>query len=552
MPTAPVSDPPKVRGLRRLQSQGLPVPPFVAIAALDEVQDAIALLSPSPSGLSVRSAALAEDTETSSMAGRFESFNGLAADEVAAAAQRVLEAAGAAIVQQTFPSWMSGVAFIESDSIVVESMYGSCRNIVDGAVVPYRSRFTNGAWSHEHDSSETDCCVFLCAAQCFEDADPDPGVRLAPRARPFIEHPRLLLPPISQEWYVYGYRPPSPPDWYEQRVLAQLAAAKLAGMDVEWGADAEGRVVFFQARPITARLVERRASARRTADGGLKSAAPPDACGIGASAGTYRGTIGEDVLMIAQVADVEYDALRKCGAVLAETGGILSHVAILCRELRIPCITGLGAMLDAGTRVELDGTTGEVRILDEDVERAAALLREGRLVIVPTDTVYCLAADACNSRAVDALFEAKERPRTSPIIAMVSDVAEAERLVVMNDTGARLAGRHWPGALTLVLPRRGVCADAMSGGRDTLAVRVSPHLFVRDLLAQFGGPIAMTSANRSGRAPATTAAQAAAELGERVALIVDRGPSPIGMPSTVIDVSDEANPIVVREGPVRL
>jgi tRNA threonylcarbamoyl adenosine modification protein (Sua5/YciO/YrdC/YwlC family) len=436
---------------------------------------------------------------------------------------------------------MSGVAFVESEtSIVVESMFGSCRNIVDGAVVPYRSRFANGAWTHEHASSETDCCVFVCAAQCFEHADPDPGVRLVPRARPFIEHPRLLLPPVSQEWYVYGYRPPSPPDWYEQRVLARLAAAKLAGMDVEWGADAEGRVVFFQARPITARLPEQVGGAGRSTKG------------IGASAGTYRGTIGEDVLMIAQVADVEYDALQKCGAVLAETGGILSHVAILCRELRIPCITGLGAMLDAGTRVELDGTTGEVRIVDEDAERAAALLREGRLVIVPTDTVYCLAADACNAAAVDALFEAKERPRTSPIIGMVSDVAEAERLVVMNETGARLASRHWPGALTLVLPRRGVCASAMSGGRGTLAVRVSPHPFVRDLLAQFGGPVAMTSANRSGRAPATTAAQAAAELGERVALIVDRGPSPIGIPSTVIDVSDEANPVVVREGPVRL
>src|SRR6185369_7637168 len=175
--------------------------------------------------------------------------------------------------------------------------------------------------------------------------------------------------------------------------------------------------------------------------------------------------------------------------------------------------------------VELDGSTGEVRV----IPNAADLLREGKLVVVPTDTVYCLAADACNAAAVDALFEAKARPRTSPIIAMVSDFAEAERVVVMNETGARLAQQHWPGALTLVLPSRGVCADAMSGGRKTLAVRVSPHPFVRELLADFGGPIAMTSANRSGHAPATTAAHAAAELGDRVALIVDDGPSPIGI-----------------------
>ncbi|HJQ37542.1 MAG TPA: L-threonylcarbamoyladenylate synthase [Thermoanaerobaculia bacterium] len=539
-----VSDPPKVRGLRRLQSLGLPVPPFVAITSLDQLPD---VLPPVPSGYSVRSAAAGEDGETSSMAGRFESFNGLAANEVLSAAQRVLDAAGAAIVQHTFPSWLSGVAFIESESsIVVESMFGSCRNIVDGAVTPYRSRFADGAWTHEFSSSDTDCAVFLCAAQCFERAESDPGARLTPRAQPFIEQPRLLLPPISQEWYVYGYRPPAPPEWYE-RVLAQLLATKLAGMDIEWGADAEGRVVFFQARPITTALPSGAAGFSPPAFfGGLKPAAPLQ--GIAASAGTYRGTIGEDIAMITQIADIEFDALKKCGAVLAETGGALSHVAILCRELGIPCITGLGVMLEPGTRVELDGSTGEVRVLDN----AADLLREGKLVVVPTDTVYCLAADACNPSAVDALFEAKARPRTSPIIAMVSDFAEAERLVVMNETGARLARQHWPGALTLVLPRRGVCADALSGGRDTLAVRISPHPFVRQLLADFGGPIAMTSANRSGRAPATTAAHAAAELGDRVALIVDDGPSPIGIPSTVIDISDEAHPIVVREGPVRL
>jgi tRNA threonylcarbamoyl adenosine modification protein (Sua5/YciO/YrdC/YwlC family) len=539
----------KVRGLRRLESLGLPVPPFVAITSIDEVRDAVAWLSPAPSGFSVRSAAIGEDSETSSMAGRFESFNGLAADEVLAAAQRVLDAAGAAIVQHTFASWLSGVAFIESEtSITVESMFGSCRNIVDGAVTPYRSRFDRGVWTHEFSPADTDCAVLVCAAQCFERAESDPGARLTPRARPFIEHPRLLLPPVSQEWYVYGYRPPSPPDWYE-RVLAQIAATKLVGMDVEWGADAEGHVMFFQARPITARLSGGRTILSvRTG----RIACPPLAQGIGASTGTYRGTIGDDVLMIAQISDIEFDALQNCGAVLAETGGILSHVAILCRELGIPCITGLGTMLDAGTRVELDGSTGEVRILDDDIERAAALLREGRLVIVPTDTVYCLAADARNTNAVAALFDAKERPRTSPIIAMVSDNTEAERLVVMNETGARLAQQHWPGALTLVLPSRHVCADAMSGGLDTLAVRISPHAFVCDLLAELGGPIAMTSANRSGREPATTAAQAAMELGDRVALIVDEGPSPIGIPSTVIDVSDEARPIVVREGPVRL
>ena len=105
MTTAPVSESPKVRGLRMLRARGLPVPPFRAIHRSDEVAPAIAQPSPAPSGFSVRSASIAEDTESSSMAGRFESFNGLCADDVPAAARRILDTAGAAIVQRR-PPWL--------------------------------------------------------------------------------------------------------------------------------------------------------------------------------------------------------------------------------------------------------------------------------------------------------------------------------------------------------------------------------------------------------------------------------------------------------------
>src|SRR6185436_7780283 len=156
-------------------------------------------------------------------------------DDVPEVAHRILDAAGAAIVQHTFPSWLGGVAFVESErASVVEAMYGSCRHIVDGAVAPYRSRWCGAAWTHDHAPADTDCAVFACAAECFSGDTSEPGARLHPRAAPFIEHPRLLLPPVTREWHVYGYRPPSPPSWYEERVLEPLRRARLTGMDVEW------------------------------------------------------------------------------------------------------------------------------------------------------------------------------------------------------------------------------------------------------------------------------------------------------------------------------
>jgi L-threonylcarbamoyladenylate synthase len=187
----------------------------------------------------------------------------------------------------------------------------------------------------------------------------------------------------------------------------------------------------------------------------------------------------------------------------------------------------------------------------ESVARAARMLRSGGLVAFPTETVYGLGADATNGRAVAAIFEAKGRPRFNPLIVHVATVEAAAALGELGNVGGALAAAFWPGPLTLVLARRPGCpvADLATAGLDTIALRVPAHPVAQALLRAADMPIAAPSANRSGHVSPTTAAHVAGDLGERVALILDGGPTPLGLESTVIAVTGSV-PIVLRLGAV--
>ena len=189
----------------------------------------------------------------------------------------------------------------------------------------------------------------------------------------------------------------------------------------------------------------------------------------------------------------------------------------------------------------------------EAIARGAVLLRAGRLVAFPTETVYGLGADATNERAVAAIFSAKGRPRFNPLIVHVSGVAEAEALAAFDDRARGAAARFWPGPLTLVLPRRSGSGLSLlaSAGLDTVAVRVPDHTIAQRLLRETGRPIAAPSANRSGRVSPTEAAHVVDELGDHVALVLDGGRTPVGLESTVLDLSGEA-PALLRPGGVVL
>ena len=185
------------------------------------------------------------------------------------------------------------------------------------------------------------------------------------------------------------------------------------------------------------------------------------------------------------------------------------------------------------------------------LNQAAALLRAGRLVAFPTETVYGLGGDATNDKAVAAIFAAKGRPEFNPLIVHVAATHDAEALVEWNETAQLLASKFWPGPLTLVLPRKPNCPISLlaSAGLDTLAVRMPAHPVALALLRATGKPIAAPSANAFGKLSPTTPQHVAESLGGKVDLILDGGPSAVGVESTVLDLTTPS-PTLLRHGGV--
>ncbi len=184
------------------------------------------------------------------------------------------------------------------------------------------------------------------------------------------------------------------------------------------------------------------------------------------------------------------------------------------------------------------------------IRRAAQALARGEIVAFPTETVYGLGANALDARAVAKVFAAKERPRFNPLIVHVQGLAEAGEYGLVNEAARKLTEVFWPGPLTLVLKRRTTCgiADLVNAGLDTIALRAPAHPVARALLAKAALPIAAPSANRSGRISPTAAAHVEAELGDHPAMILDGGPSPFGIESTVVSLVGE--PSLLRPGAV--
>lgn len=183
----------------------------------------------------------------------------------------------------------------------------------------------------------------------------------------------------------------------------------------------------------------------------------------------------------------------------------------------------------------------------DGVAEAAALIRAGGVVAVPTETVYGLAADAADAAAVARIYAAKGRPSANPLIVHVADPAAAERLAVMDADAHALAAAFWPGPLTLVLPLRegaGI-APAVTAGLSTVAIRVPAHRVMRALLAESGRALAAPSANASNGISPTQASHVAASLGGRVPLILDDGPTSAGVESTIV-----MGRTILRPGPV--
>ena len=191
---------------------------------------------------------------------------------------------------------------------------------------------------------------------------------------------------------------------------------------------------------------------------------------------------------------------------------------------------------------------------DAAIEKAGALLREGRLVAFPTETVYGLGADATNERAVASIFEAKGRPTFNPLIVHVVSIDAAKALVRFTPEAEKLAQAFWPGGITLVLPRleNSRLSLLVSAGLDTVAIRVPAHPLAQKLLKAAGCPIAAPSANASGEISPTRAAHVMQSLGhaKALALVLDGGACPLGVESTVIGFPTSGHPTLLRPGAV--
>lgn len=183
-----------------------------------------------------------------------------------------------------------------------------------------------------------------------------------------------------------------------------------------------------------------------------------------------------------------------------------------------------------------------------EIAEAAARLRAGELVAFPTETVYGLGADATNPVAVAAVFEAKNRPTFDPLIVHVADIDQVHGVVCeFPETARILAERFWPGPLTLILPKRSTIPDLVTSGLPGVGVRIPDHPVARELIRLTDRPVAAPSANPFGRISPTTAEHVREGLGDRVKMILDGGPCPVGLESTVISLMTSV-PTLLRPG----
>lgn len=183
-----------------------------------------------------------------------------------------------------------------------------------------------------------------------------------------------------------------------------------------------------------------------------------------------------------------------------------------------------------------------------EIDRAAEILRRGGIVAMPTETVYGLAANAYDARAVARVFEAKRRPSFDPLIVHIADLEELERVAVEVPESARaVAARFWPGPLTMVFPKRPEIPDIVTSGLPTVGVRFPDHPVARALIRAAGVPLAAPSANPFGYISPTTAAHVREQLGDAVDAILDGGPCRVGVESTIL-AWREGGPVLLRAG----
>lgn len=191
-------------------------------------------------------------------------------------------------------------------------------------------------------------------------------------------------------------------------------------------------------------------------------------------------------------------------------------------------------------------------LLSHQVDKAVSILKDGGVIAFPTDTVYGIGANVFHEEAVKKIYKIKERPRDKPIAVLVSSIDEVKNIATdIPQIFYDLASRHWPGALTMILRSRQIVSSAVIAGLSTVGVRMPNDQITLSLIRKLGNPIAATSANLSGKTPATSAEQVRQFLKGRVDFIIDGGDAELGVASTVVDLSTSP-PAVLRQGTLKI
>jgi L-threonylcarbamoyladenylate synthase len=193
---------------------------------------------------------------------------------------------------------------------------------------------------------------------------------------------------------------------------------------------------------------------------------------------------------------------------------------------------------------------GIVKATIDNIMVASQIVKRGGVIVYPTDTVYGLGCDPFNTRSVSQLLRTKgERRKPLPVLA--SDMASIQKIAYVPQEVTELASHFWPGPLTLILSKKEILPDVVTSNLRSVGVRIPHHVIAMKLIQGSGGLLIGTSANKTGEKPARTAQEARVQLGNNVDLILDGGETPLGTPSTILDLTSEP-PKLLREGPVRL
>lgn len=354
----------------------LDYPPSILVKIIDEKIKNFDLSN----GISVRSASFDEDNTNQSSAGRYISFNGLSnSQEIIKAAISIWlhhrknskNVKCPLILQETHPSFYSGVAFKDNESIIIESYYGACSNIVDGSIKPYTTIIKNEELISKYSPNTNYTYLYSVHKNIFKNDIFSYGSLLFPKTNSFTTNNRLYNIENEKILKVYGNRPKNPIKNYEEKIIPQIlnilsVLDNEKGVDIEWGSDINANVYMYQFRKLTRKIVNLDMQVNKSVGNN------GNIIGIPASDGIAKGIITSNIENLTEnsilyinndnVDDVSI--LENIKGVISINGGILSHLSIICRELNIPCIVGIEGVLSDNCFVEINGSTGVIKILD--------------------------------------------------------------------------------------------------------------------------------------------------------------------------------------------